>query len=179
LTEARLRARPDDHRTRRAQNPRVSGTFTTRESSVVPFDEACVADAMSHGVIHCTPETPLRTVAWLMASQRVHAVYVFEYGNEPDEAVELWGLVSDLDVAAAACGDIDSRTAGAAAVSPLQTVASDLPLVEAAELMALKGLAHLAVLDPQTRRPVGVVSTLDIARAVAAGHGVRGVEPSA
>jgi CBS domain-containing protein len=33
--------------------------------------------------------------------------------------------------------------------------------------MTESGVSHLAVVDPRTRRPVGVVSTLDIARAVA------------
>jgi CBS domain-containing protein len=39
--------------------------------------------------------------------------------------------------------------------------------------MAQYGIAHLAVTDPTSRAPVGVVSTLDIARAVAAGLGPR------
>ena len=132
---------------------------------------ATVAEAMSRGVIHCAPETPLRTVARMMATYGVHAIYVFDGGDEADEAVELWGLVSDLDVAAAACGDIDGRTAAGSAVKPLVTVTSDKPLADAAELMSLKGMAHVAVLDPVTRRPIGVVSTLDVARAVAAGLG--------
>jgi CBS domain-containing protein len=132
-----------------------------------PFDEATVADAMSRGVIHCTPDTSLRTVAQLMATHNVHAVFVFDYGSEADETAELWGMVSDLDVAAAACGDIDTSTAALSAVAPLQTVASDEPIATAAQTMALKGLAHLAVLDPATQRPIGVLSTLDVARAVA------------
>jgi CBS domain-containing protein len=33
--------------------------------------------------------------------------------------------------------------------------------------MAESGVSHLAVVDPATRRPVGVLSTLDIARAMA------------
>ena len=158
---------------------RMNATLDQHEAEPLPFDEACVADVMSRGVIHCTPETPLRTVARIMATHNVHAVYVFDYGNEPDETVELWGLVSDLDVAAAACGEIDRRTAGGSAVTPLTTVMSDQRLAEVAELMSLKGTAHLAVLDPVTRRPVGVVSTLDVARAVAAGLGVREVQASA
>jgi CBS domain-containing protein len=39
--------------------------------------------------------------------------------------------------------------------------------------MAQYGIAHLAVTDPTSRRPIGVISTLDLARAVAAGHGPR------
>jgi CBS domain-containing protein len=149
------------------------------DTRVVPFEEATVADAMSHGVIHCAPETPLRTVARLMASYNVHAVYVFDYGDEDDQSMEIWGLVSDLDIAAAACGEIDAKTAAGAAVSPLQQVTSNQSLATAAALMALTGVAHLAVLDPQTGRPVGVLSTLDVARAVAAGQGVREVQASA
>jgi CBS domain-containing protein len=157
----------------------MNATVDQHERVPVPFCDASVADAMSHGVIRCAPETPLRAVARIMATYNVHAVYVFDYGDEADENVELWGLVSDLDVAAAACGEIDARTAGRSAVTPLLTVWSDQPLAEAAELMSLKGTAHLAVLDPVTRRPVGVVSTLDVARAIAAGQGVREVQASA
>jgi CBS domain-containing protein len=137
----------------------------------VPLDEATVGDAMSAGVISCPPETPLRTVARMMATYRVHAIFVFDYGDEDDESVELWGLVSDLDLAAAACVDVDARTARGRAVTPLVTVANDEPLERAAQLMAENGIAHLAVVDRRTKRPIGVVSTLDIARAVAAGHG--------
>lgn len=157
----------------------MNATVDQHKVQPVPFCDASVADAMSHGVIRCAPETPLRTVARIMATHNVHAVYVFDYGDEADEDVQLWGLVSDLDVAAAACGEIDGRTAGHSAVTPLQTVLSNRPLAEAAELMSLKGTAHLAVLDPRTRRPVGVVSTLDVARAIAAGQGVREVQASA
>jgi CBS domain-containing protein len=104
-----------------------------------------------------------------MADHRVHGIFVFDYGREDDETVELWGLVSDLDVIAAAGGDIDSRTAGDSAVTPLLTVTSDTPLERAAQLMAEHSTSHLAVLDPSTHRPVGVLSTLDIARPIAAG----------
>ncbi len=122
---------------------------------------------MSNGVIRCAPQTPLRSVARLMADRRVHAVFVFDYGYEDDETVELWGLVSDLDIVAAAAGDIDARTARDSAVTPLVTVTSDMPLEQAGQLMAEHGVSHLAVLDPHSHRPIGVLSTLDIARAVA------------
>jgi CBS domain-containing protein len=145
----------------------MKNTIERPSRQAPPFDEATVADAMSRGVIHCTPDTPLRTVAKLMATHNVHAVFVFDYGSEADETAELWGMVSDLDVAAAASGDIDACTAALSAVAPLQTVASNEPLAIAAQTMAFNGLAHLAVLDPATRRPIGVLSTLDVARAIA------------
>jgi CBS domain-containing protein len=145
----------------------VGTTIETTGSSRI-FAEASVCDEMTAGVISCAPETPLRNVARLMAERRVHAVFVFDYGREDDETTELWGIVSDLDVAAAATGDIDCRTAADSAVTPLVMVTSDTPLARAADLMATSGSPHLAVLDPSTRRPVGVISTLDIARAVGA-----------
>ena len=130
------------------------------------FETALVADAMTTGLISCAPETPLRAVAELMTQNRVHAVYVFDYGDEDDETTQLWGLVSDLDVVAAARAGVDERTAGESAVTPLVTVSSDDRLERAAQLMAEKGASHLAVIDPVSKRPVGVLSTLDVARAV-------------
>jgi CBS domain-containing protein len=134
----------------------------------VPFELATVGDAMSRGVISCPPETPLRVVARLMATYGVHAIFVMEHTDEDDEAPQLWGVVSDLDLVAAARLDLDTLTAGAAAVTPLVTVAADSSVTEAGSLMAQHGIAHLAATDPDSRRPIGVISTLDIARAVAA-----------
>jgi CBS domain-containing protein len=130
-----------------------------------PFSELAVTDAMSSGLISCTPDTPLLSVARLMAEHHVHAIFVFDFGVEDDETVELWGLVSDLDVTAALCGDIEKRTARDSAVVPLVTITTTAPLEWAARLMAEHGVAHLAVLDATSQRPVGVLSTLDIARA--------------
>jgi CBS domain-containing protein len=131
-----------------------------------------VFDVMTTGVIHCTPETPLPVVAALMRAHRVHAIYVFDYGDGADETPRLWGLVSDLDLVAAAGGPIDERTAGETAVTPLLLVQDDDVVARAAQLMVENGVSHLAVVDSKTSRPVGVVSSLDIAGLVA------GEEPS-
>jgi CBS domain-containing protein len=138
----------------------------------VTLATATVADAMTVGVINCTPETPLSEVARIMARYRVHSVFVhsvfvYDYGDEDDEAAELWGLVSDLDLVAAAWAGVDERTAGDSAVAPLVTVRSDDRLEHAAQLMAESGVSHLAVMDETSERPVGVLSSLDIARVIA------------
>jgi CBS domain-containing protein len=130
------------------------------------FANAHVADALTTGLISCAPDTPLRVVAELMTRNRVHAVYVFDYDSENGKTTDLWGLVSDLDVVAAARGDVDERTAGQSAVAPLVTVASDERLDRVAQLMAEKGVSHLAVLDPSSKLPVGILSTLDVARVI-------------
>ena len=135
--------------------------------SASTFLRARVSDVMTEGLITCAPATPLRGVARLMAAHRVHSVFVFDFGTEDDESPELWGIVSDLDLVAAAWANVDSQTAGESAVTPLVYVRRDDDLRHAAQLMAESGVSHLAVVDPKTRRPVGVLSTLDIARAVA------------
>jgi CBS domain-containing protein len=131
------------------------------------FLRARVLDVMTARLITCSPSTPLREVAALMATHRVHSVFVFDYGLEDDETPELWGIVSDLDLVAAAWADVDSLTAGESAVTPLVYVREDDHLRHAAQLMAESGVSHLAVVEPTSGRPVGVVSTLDIARVVA------------
>jgi CBS domain-containing protein len=143
-----------------------------RQDPPVSFETGTVGDAMSHGVISCSPETPLRVVARMMTTYAVHAIFVFEYSEE-DEAPHLWAVVSDLDLVAATRLDLDTLTAGATAVTPLVTVAADSSIGEAGSLMAQYGIAHLAVTEPGSHRPIGVISTLDLARAIAAGLGPR------
>jgi CBS domain-containing protein len=124
----------------------------------VPFGDARVRDAMTPGVISCAPETPLRTVARMMATYRVHAVIVFD---EDD-----WRIVSDLDLVGAATA-ADDRTAGSVSATPLVSVSPDETLGRAAQLMAEHESAHLVVRELGADRPIGVISTLDIARALA------------
>jgi CBS domain-containing protein len=143
------------------------------QSVPVPFETGTVGDAMSNGVISCPPETPLRIVSRMMATFGVHAIFVFEPVGEDDEPPELWGVVSDLDLVAATRLDLDTLTAGSTAVTPYVTVAADSSIAEAGSLMAQYGIAHLAVTEPGSRRPIGVISTLDIARAIAADLGPR------
>jgi CBS domain-containing protein len=130
--------------------------------------ETCVAEAMTPTVVHCRPDASLRDVAQLMATRGIHAVYVFDDVVHENESPAFWGLVTDLDLVAA-WPVLDERTAGGTAVTPLVMVPSNEPLGRAAQLMAESGTAHLAVTDPLTGAPVGVLSTLDIARVIADG----------
>lgn len=138
-----------------------------RHAETIPFELVTVRESMSRGVISCPPETPLRVVARLMSTYGVHAIFVLEHTDEDDEAPQLWAVVSDLDLVAATRLDLDSLTAGATAVTPLVSVDSEDSIAHAGDLMAQYGIAHLAVTDPDSHRPVGVISTLDIARAIA------------
>ena len=161
---------PDAAARRRDDYRRMVYVEHRREDLPVSFETGTVGNAMSRGVISCPPETPLRVVARMMATHGVHAIFVFEY-TEEDDASHLWAVVSDLDLVAATRLDLDTLTAGATAVTPLVSVAADSSIGEAGSLVAQYGIAHLAVIEPGSRRPIGVISTLDIARAIAAGLG--------
>jgi CBS domain-containing protein len=131
------------------------------------LDTLKVSDAMHEGVYTCSLYAPLSTVARIMAAHRVHAVVVW---NEPGrgEAAELWGVVSDLDlVKLAATEDLHARTAGGSAATPALMISPHDSLARAAQLMTEHEVAHLVVVDPGTTRPVGVISTLDLADSLA------------
>jgi CBS domain-containing protein len=57
-----------------------------------------VIDAMHPGLISCSLDTPLRTVARMMATYRVHAILVTAHGEEELPAGGLWGIVADTDL---------------------------------------------------------------------------------
>ena len=124
-----------------------------------------VADAMHRGLIHCTPETSLRAVAALMAGERVHCIVVTE---NPLAARSLWGVVSDLDlVAAATVRSLDDQRAGGTAMKPAVTAVPHETLEEAARRMTEHGVSHLVVIDVVGQRPLGVLSALDLADVLA------------
>ena len=53
---------------------------------------------------------------------------------------------------------------------PLISVEPSMPLREAAGLMLEHRVTHLVVVEPGTQRPVGVLSTLDVAGVLAWGE---------
>jgi CBS domain-containing protein len=125
-----------------------------------------VEDVMSHGVLSCALETPLSAVAEMMAKHRVHCIVGF--GDVTEDDTRLWGLISDLDlVAVAAAEDLDGRTAGGSAATEVVTVGPHESLRRAAQLMSEHGVAHLLVADPDSDKPLGVISTLDVVAALA------------
>ncbi|HWH05848.1 MAG TPA: CBS domain-containing protein [Gaiellaceae bacterium] len=129
-----------------------------------------VGDAMHHGVVTCRRDLSLRGVARIMAGHRVHCVVVTDDGEAGGSG--LWGVVSDLDlVAAAYARALDEQTADGSAATPVVLVTPGETLERAAQLMTEHGVSHLVVVDPLTGKPLGVLSTLDIARVLADGGG--------
>jgi CBS domain-containing protein len=122
-----------------------------------------VADVMHEGVLTCGRDESLATVARLMADHRVHSVVVTDGSHDGSS---LWGVVSDLDlVAAASVRDLEAQTAGVAAATPALMIAPADTLQRATQLMVEHALTHLVVVTGD--RPVGIISTLDIAAALA------------
>lgn len=125
-----------------------------------------VSSAMHPGVITCHPGATLRDVARMMANVGIHAVVV--WGDEEDDSQGFWGIVSDLDlVTAAARGERLAGPAVGAAKSEVVTVRAGESLLRAAQLMEAHRATHLVVIADDRDRPVGVLSTLDLARALA------------
>jgi CBS domain-containing protein len=124
-----------------------------------------VADAMHWGLVHCAPDATLRDVARLMADAVVHCVVVID---APADHAALWGVVSDLDlVAAATVRPLDDQRAGGTAMTPAITAFPHESLESAAQRMTAHGVSHLVVVDDLRRRPLGVMSTLDLVRTFA------------
>jgi CBS domain-containing protein len=125
------------------------------------LDDATVADAMHSGLITCPADATVAEIAAAMARERIHCVIVTDgNGRRP------WAVVSDLDLMGALVAGGDVPAASLAGTEVL-TIAPAAPLAEAARLMAEHQVGHLVVLDPGTGHPIGVVSTLDVARAAA------------
>jgi CBS domain-containing protein len=127
---------------------------------------AFVADVMRPGVLGCEPDTPLREVARMMAGHRIHCVVVHGITDRAGERL-VWGLVSDLDLVRALGESLDERAAAEVAATEVVTVAPDDTIERAAQIMAEHETAHLIVASDEGRRPIGVISTLDLARAMA------------
>jgi CBS domain-containing protein len=128
------------------------------------FEDATVVDAMRIGIISCPPETPLRDVARIMATYRIHCVVVSEM-----EGAAPVGVISDVDLAVAASSGARDSTAGQFGGTESVTVAADDSLERAAQLMAEHQVSHLVVIQPHSGNPVGVLSALDLAGVLAWG----------
>jgi CBS domain-containing protein len=131
------------------------------------LERLSVARAMHPGVITCLPGASLRRVSRTMTTARVHAVVV--WGDEEDDSEGIWGAISDLDlITAVARGETTARGAVGASGTPVATIAETASLQRAAEVMERQGVTHLVVVDEDRARPVGVLSSLDIARVLGA-----------
>lgn len=133
------------------------------------LQQATVADAMHPGILSCHPDASITEVARMLATKHVHCLAVIGVSHQ-DPVCGVWGIVSDLDLVRAGIDQGEEATARDLASQPLVTVAPTTPLRTAAELMLRHQTSHLVVIDPEAERPVGVLSTLDVAGVLAWGE---------
>jgi predicted transcriptional regulator len=125
-------------------------------------------DAFMHtGLVRCEPETPVAEIARIFAEKRIHCVIVggIEHSRAGDRLT--WGVVDDRRLLAALDVGDGSVTAAALATPAEPTVDVHEPLDVAVRQLAGHGASHAIVVDKAY--PVGVLSVLDVARAVAGG----------
>jgi CBS domain-containing protein len=148
----------------------VADTQPYRGSYLMPsLDNATVADAMHPGILACEPDTSLSEVAQIMATHHIHCVAVIGISHEEPEC-GVWGVISDLDLVRAGIRDGDATTARALAEQPVVAVEPTVPLREAGELMLAHHVSHLVVIQAGTGRPIGILSTADVAGVIAWGE---------
>ena len=142
-----------------AEHPGMIGSTSSAFEAIPALR---VAEVMHRGVVSCPAEESLETVAALMSAEQIHCVIVVHDGDSGS----LWGVVSDLDlVAAATVRSLDEQGAGGTAMKPAVTALPHETLEQAARRMTEHGVSHLVVIDMLRRRPLGVLSTLDLASA--------------
>jgi CBS domain-containing protein len=135
----------------------------SRRSYLMPsLRHATVSDAMHPGILACEPDAGLPEVAQMMATHHVHCVVVVGVSHEEPQC-GVWSVISDLDLVRAGIREGETPSARQIAQQPLVTVEPSLPLREAGELMLANGVSHLVVIQAGTQRPIGILSTADIA----------------
>ena len=141
-----------------------------RGSYMLPsLQHATVSDAMHPGILACEPDASLTEVAQTMATHHVHCVAVVGISHDEPQC-GVWSVISDLDLIRAGIRDGEPQSARTIAQQPLVTAAPSLPLREAGELMLHHAISHLVVVEPGTQRPIGILSTADIAGVLAWGE---------
>jgi CBS domain-containing protein len=133
------------------------------------LEHATAADAMRPRVLTCTPDTPLVTAAQRMAAEHVHALVVLREHDGDPGAHRPWAVLGDRDLLRHAA-EAESVTAGEAASEAVVVAEPRDALTEVAERMVRHGVSHAVVADPATGRPIGMISTLDIAGVVGWGR---------
>lgn len=122
---------------------------------------------MHHELITCPPATPLGEVAALLNEHHIHAIVV---ANQPEFPL---GIVSDFDLLAGEWLSVDEEslnamrklTAGDLMTAPIETVAIDTPVQEAAQRMAEKHIHRMLVTD--RGKPLGIISISDFVAGIA------------
>ena len=140
--------------------------MTTTGSPQLDIDQHTVGEVMRLGVVSCSPDTPLSEVARLMSAHRIHCVVVGGLAEDAHGTRLVWGVVSDLDLARAVAAGQELTAGEVSATEPVTASPYD-SLAEVARVMGDHDVAHMIVVDGKDAEPMGMISTLDLARAFA------------
>lgn len=132
-------------------------------------EHARVADAMHPGIVSCPADATATKVARLMALHHVHCIFVMHRDFDGSGEPYVWGIISDLDLMEAVLRGDAATPAESLAHQPMVSVDPGMRLREACSLMVKHGVGHLVVVD-DARRPIGVLSTTDVADVFAWGE---------
>jgi CBS domain-containing protein len=143
----------------------LHGSFLTPS-----LEHATVGDAMHPGIVACSVDATVTDVARTMSTQHVHCVVVMHEAQDGADEPYVWGILSDVDLIRAGIRPGGEDNAGALAQQPTISVKTTVLLRDAADLMLTHGVSHVIVIQPETLRPVGVLSTLDVVGILAWGE---------
>jgi predicted transcriptional regulator len=119
-----------------------------------------VDSVASIGIYAVPPDETIDRVAWLMANNGVHAVIVADHSAAEPPVIGDADLVSAIN-----SGHYDQLRAQDIAGTEAVSIRGSDSLADAVRLLAENGVSHLIVRD-EHRAPRGVLSNLDIARAM-------------
>jgi CBS domain-containing protein len=129
------------------------------------LDTRRVSEVMHPGVMTCHSSSTLHDVARTMATHGVHSVAI--WGDEDADSIGFQGMISALDLLSALMrGESLASSALVAARKDVHTVRASAPLSEGARLMVDEKASHVIVLADDRDRIVGVLSALDVTRAL-------------
>jgi CBS domain-containing protein len=127
-----------------------------------------VKDLMHPGLILCEPGAALGHIAKLLTVHHIHALVVAEPNSKP------LGIISDFDLLAGEWLSVDMEsldtmrkmTARDLMTSPIESIAADTSVEEAAKRMIEKQIHRMLVTELD--QPIGVISVSDFVASIAA-----------
>lgn len=159
-----FRLRSDDHGRMSVVPAKAGARVPPRGPQPVPaprdLAEARVRDLMRTDPICCSPRATVAEALALLARHGVHCMLV-----EPADVNSgtSWTLMSDLDLLGAVLARGGEEPVGHFTGAPVVHVQPDDSIASAARLMVELAARHLVVREPLGVRPVGILSTMDLA----------------
>ena len=135
----------------------------TAHASELPLRGYTVLNALQMNLVECEANADVRSIARAMADNTIHCVVVRGIERRDRQGNRIgWGIVSDVDLMAGLRPGCVQATADELAASEVLVMEPSDTLEHAAQLMADHETTHVVVVD--AGEPVGILSTLDVAR---------------